>query len=205
MYYHAASDRYIQPGQSFTLGEVQYPSNWLTTVSTAEKAAIGLVEVQVVGEHKDPTYYNNSEVLFHGVLTKSYTERADLTPAKTQIKNLIDSVAGSARASYLSQGEHVIREYDQAYSEALAYKDAGYPVSPVPLSVSCWATASATTNTAAADNIIAQGDFLKLKLDQIREVRLVSKAAIDSASTVSELIDSKNSALIALEALRNVS
>ncbi len=205
MYYIAASDRYLQPGQSFVLGDVQYPSNWLSTVSAGEKAALGITKVQVVGEHNDPTFYNNSEVLSNGVLTKSSAVKADLTQAKNGIKNLIDSVAGSARNSYLSQGDHVIREYDQAYSEANTFKDAGYPVGDVPLSVSCWATASSITAQAAADSIIAQGNFLKLKLDQIREARLIGKASIDAATTVEDILAAKQTALEALGALTNVS
>lgn len=204
MFYHAASDRYIQPGQSFTLGQVQYPSNWLQHATASDKEALGISEVQVAGSHNDPLYYNNTEILSNGVLTKTSTAKTDLSQIKTQLKNQVDSTAGSARTSYLSQGDHVIREYDQAYAEAVAFKDAGYPAEAIPLSVSCWATASVTTATAAADNIIAAGNFLKLKLDQIREARLIGKAGIDSATTVTELKDAYDSSVAAIGALRNV-
>jgi len=46
-------------------------------------------------------------------------------------------------------------EYALAEKEATDYKTAGYPATPVPSSVSSWATAKGWTATVATDNIIA--------------------------------------------------
>jgi hypothetical protein len=205
MFYHAASDRYLLPYYSFTLGEVQYPSTWLTTVSEAEKLEKGITEVTISGIHLDSLYYINTETLSNGVLTKNSTARTDLDPIKSKLKGQVDAIAGNVRNSYLSQGDHVLREYDQAYDEAVAFKDAGYPAGSVPLSVSCWATASSSTATVAADDIIAAGDAMKLKLNQIREARLIGKANIEAATNVTDLKSSYDAAVSAINTLRNIS
>lgn len=202
MFYHAASDTYILEGRPFTLGETQYPANWLNFPENRE--ALGITEVTVSGSHGDPLYYNNTESLGNGVLTLVSTEKTDLVGVKTSHKNTIDSLAGSIRLSYLSQGEHVIREYDQAYDEAKTYKAAGYSGN-VPVAISCWATASGMTNAEATDNIIAQGDFLKAKLDQIRSERLIGKSQIDAAADVTALKAAFDTCKSNLELLRNVS
>jgi hypothetical protein len=204
-YYHTETDGYFSSEMPFVLNGNQYPAGWLESALAIEIQALGLREIETVGTHKDPFYYTNTESLNKGVLTKSSTPKTNLTEVKKELKRQIDEAAGVIRNSYISAGEHVIREYDRAYAEAVEYKNAGYPASPVPLAISCWAKAINVSNTYAADNIITQGKFLQTVLDRIREIRLTHKASIDGATTVDKLISVHSIALAKLNALKNVS
>ena len=68
MFYSKQYDKYIAEGTAFTLGEVQYPSNWLNCASAKEKAEAGLVEVTVVGSPANDAYYWVSTTLENGVM-----------------------------------------------------------------------------------------------------------------------------------------
>lgn len=94
MFYSTTENKYINEGVPFTLNEVQYPANWLQCASTAEKAAIGLVEVQTVGSPADDRFYWVSSVLENGTLTYTNTPK-DLEMLKTYWKKNIRECAYS--------------------------------------------------------------------------------------------------------------
>lgn len=63
IYYHKKTQRHIKPATSFALEDVQYPDNWLTLATEIEITNLGLVPIQMVGEQKDPLFYNNESIL----------------------------------------------------------------------------------------------------------------------------------------------
>lgn len=75
MFYNAEHNQYVNEGAAFTLGDVQYPANWLNNATADEKAEAGLVEVTVVGAPGDDRYYWVSETLEAGVLTYTNTPK----------------------------------------------------------------------------------------------------------------------------------
>lgn len=94
MFYAQSENKYIVEGSAFELGGVQYPQNWLNLASAEDKAAIGLVEVTVVGEKKDDRYYWNSETLEGPVLTYTNTPK-DLDSLKANATAQINDAAHS--------------------------------------------------------------------------------------------------------------
>ena len=81
MFYRVESDQYINEGMPFTIGDVDYPANWLNLSTPEEKTALGLVEVITVGERKDDRYYWISESLDGATLTITSTPK-DLVTVK---------------------------------------------------------------------------------------------------------------------------
>jgi hypothetical protein len=69
MWYHAASNTHVGRGQAFTLDDINYPANWLELASADEIAALGFVEVAVVGARGDDRYVDNAETLVGDTLT----------------------------------------------------------------------------------------------------------------------------------------
>ncbi len=84
-------------------------------------------------------------------------------------------------------------EYELAEKEANDYKTAGYPASPVPGSVSAWATAKGWTNTLAADDIIATANAWRQAQASIRANRLAHKENARNAADVTALDTVKSS------------
>jgi hypothetical protein len=92
MFYHKATDQYINAGNPFTINELQYPANWLYLATSEEINSVGLEAVAVVGEPKDELYYWVSTQQSNGIIT--YTNVAkDLDMVKTFWKNSIDATA----------------------------------------------------------------------------------------------------------------
>ncbi|TBW58568.1 hypothetical protein EZI54_04065 [Marinobacter halodurans] len=94
----------------------------------------------------------------------------------------IDQAAGNARERFVSPGYLVDQEYKRAEEAARSFADAGYPASDVPSAVSSWASAKSWTAQQAADDIIATADYWYGAIDQIREIRLAGKAAVQAAT-----------------------
>lgn len=64
MYYNEQHNQYIQENVSFTIGDTQYPSNWLDYASPEDKSALGLVEVITVGTRaSERTNYVSEELV----------------------------------------------------------------------------------------------------------------------------------------------
>jgi hypothetical protein len=89
-----APSQYIQDGAPFTVNGTSYPAGWLNAASAEEKAAVGLVEVTVVGQREDDRFYWVSESLADGVQTYTNTPK-DLDLLKTQWVKQINQTAYS--------------------------------------------------------------------------------------------------------------
>jgi hypothetical protein len=92
MYYHKASDQYINESTPFVIDDIQYPANWLQLANQNEIKDAGLSPVTYNGEPKDDLYYWVSTTQSNGVIT--YTNKPkDLNMLKTYWNNIIDSTA----------------------------------------------------------------------------------------------------------------
>jgi len=89
-----APSQYIQDGAPFTVNGTSYPAGWLNAASAEEKAAVGLVEVTVVGQREDDRFYWVSESFADGVKTYTNTPK-DLDGLKTQWVKQINQTAYS--------------------------------------------------------------------------------------------------------------
>ena len=74
-------------------------------------------------------------------------------------------------------------EYAMAEADALSYKAAAYPATPVPSSVQSWATAKNQTTTWAADNILATATSWRTAQANLRANRLGKKELVRACST----------------------
>lgn len=63
MFYSSQHKQYVREGVEFTLGDIQYPANWLNLSTAEEKAAIGLVEVKLTNSPADDRFYWVTETL----------------------------------------------------------------------------------------------------------------------------------------------
>ena len=94
MFYNKQYDKYISEGVAFTLGDIQYPANFLNLSSAEEKIEAGLVEVTVVGSPSDERYYWVSQDLKDGVLTYVNTPK-DLAGLKESSVSQLNATAYS--------------------------------------------------------------------------------------------------------------
>ena len=94
MFYNKQHNQYVNENAAFTLDGVQYPANWLNNASAAEKAALGLVAVQVVGHPEDERYYWVSTTLADGVMTYVNTPK-DLAVLQNQAVTNVNATAYS--------------------------------------------------------------------------------------------------------------
>ena len=80
-----AIQQLIPDGNQFTIGDIQYPSNWVNLSTLEEKQAIGMVDV-VYGTRPDDRYYwvtESAPVIANGVVEINYTSTAkDLADLK---------------------------------------------------------------------------------------------------------------------------
>ena len=75
MFYRKQSDQYILEGMPFVIDGTQYPQNWLNLSTPEDKIALGLVDVVVTGEAKNPVYYWTGETLDGAVKTLTATAK----------------------------------------------------------------------------------------------------------------------------------
>lgn len=94
MFYATKQDKYIVEGTAFELDGVQYPAVWLNQSTAEEKAAIGLVEVRVIGAPENPQYYWVSETLEGPSLTYTNTPK-DLAQVKETATSQTNTTAYS--------------------------------------------------------------------------------------------------------------
>ena len=91
-----AIEQLISDGNQFTIGDIQYPSNWVNMSTPEEKQAIGMVDV-IYDTRPDDRYYwvtESAPVIVNGVVEINYTSTPkDLTELK---KNAIAQVNHSA-------------------------------------------------------------------------------------------------------------
>ena len=97
---------------AFTYEGLQYPANWIQNATSAEKSAIGLVEVTISGNAKDSEYYNNSlsnnKIESDGSVTKTWSSSAK---SLSDVKSNKITQAKSSANSMLSQTDwYVVRK-----------------------------------------------------------------------------------------------
>ena len=94
MFYSTTDGQYIREGQAFTIGDVQYPQNWLNHSTPEEKEAIGLEEVVATNSPKHDKYYWVSSTLDGAELTYTNTPK-DLDNVKSLAISEINQIAHS--------------------------------------------------------------------------------------------------------------
>lgn len=112
----------------------------------------------------------------------------------------IDGVADQVYVAIGGPSPGRLAEYQQANSDAQAFKAAGYPVATIPSTVACWVTASGMTPQAAADNIIATAASWISVLENIRESRLIGKKNVNAATTTADAQAAANAAIAQIQA-----
>lgn len=96
----------------------------------------------------------------------------------------IDAAADSVYVAIGGPSPGRLAEYQQASTDASAFKAAGYE-GAVPVTVSCWTQANpGWTDQQAADDIIATAEKWITALQGIRSARLLGKYAVMQAATV---------------------
>ena len=131
MFYHRETNQHFSVNKSFVLNDIQYPSNWLTTVNESTIEALGLVPVTVVGNKKDEKYYINSESFDNGVLTITSSMRplVDIRKEKLkEINNITDAIISSVKDDYPADE---VMSWAKQEMEAKAYMQD--PSSSIPL------------------------------------------------------------------------
>jgi len=94
MFYNAEFNQYVNEGTTFTLDGIQYPPSWLNQSTPEQKAAIGLVEVQVIGGPANQQYYWVSENLEGPILTYTNIPK-DLIGVQESATTLVNTTAYS--------------------------------------------------------------------------------------------------------------
>jgi hypothetical protein len=92
MFYSTTDGQYINEGQAFTIGDVQYPNNWLNLSTPEEKLAIGLEDVIATNSPANDQYYWVSSTLDKATLTYTNTPK-NLTDVKANAFNQINNIA----------------------------------------------------------------------------------------------------------------
>lgn len=75
MFYSTTTNTYIKEGVPFSIGDTQYPANWLNLSTSSDKAQAGLSEVITVGDRADDRYYWVTETLSGNVRTITNTPK----------------------------------------------------------------------------------------------------------------------------------
>ena len=100
-YYHAASARHLSEGNPFTLGDVQYPANWLNLSTAQDKLDLGLEEVITVGTPEDSRYFWVSDILVGAVRTIINTPKDPEVVAAIKLSAINARVAQLERETLL--------------------------------------------------------------------------------------------------------
>ena len=92
----------------------------------------------------------------------------------------IDHAAGNARSHFATNSAFIESEYQRAYDTAVAWINSGYQ-GEAPAPVKSDAEAYGRTEQEAARFIKATGDYWFNTLDNIRDIRLKGKQAVETA------------------------
>lgn len=92
----------------------------------------------------------------------------------------IDTAAGAARTQFATSSAFIESEYQRSYDTAVAWINSGYQ-GEAPKPVKSDAEAFGRTDQEAAQYIKSTGDYWFSKLDEIRDIRLKGKQAVETA------------------------
>lgn len=112
----------------------------------------------------------------------------------------IDSAAQAVYNGIGSSSPGMLAEYQQANADAQAYKAAGY-TGAIPATIECWVTASGMTPQAATDNIIETAGAWIGCLNAIRAARLLGKAAVKKATSITDAQAAATAAISQIQAI----
>ena len=118
------------------------------------------------------------------------------------LSELIDSAAGQARASFVSPGSYIDKEYLLAKQEAQGWLDGGKDEAAIPSSVSDHMAMFGVGAEAAATEIVATAEQWEQALATVRSARLGGKAAVRSAETIEAAEQAAKAAIAELNAIR---
>ena len=116
----------IVPGNPFVYEEIQYPANWLTHSTSADKSALGLVEVIDDPRPDDRFYFVNADPANAG---KWITTPKDLTQIRAMLTDQVNGFVGSTLAqtdwkvTREAEGYKPLDQVMMSYRKAL--RDAG--------------------------------------------------------------------------------
>lgn len=116
-------------------------------------------------------------------LWQAGTWGTDMQTARAEAARSIDAAVDAA--TYRVVGSR-LAEYQQAETEAAAYRDAGYS-GEVPASVAAHVEAYGVSAQEAADTILAMASAWRGALMQMRSARLKAKRLCDSAADIPQL------------------
>lgn len=94
MFFHPNTNQHVRVGVPFEIDGNLYPANWLQLATPEEKEALGLEEVQVVGERKDDRFFWVSEALEGATLTITSTPK-DLEQVRANAISQVNAIAYS--------------------------------------------------------------------------------------------------------------
>jgi hypothetical protein len=134
MFYSSTDGQYIQEGNAFTIGDVQYPANWLNLSTPEQKLEVGLEEVIATNAPANDQYYWVSTELDKAKLTYINTPK--------ELPSVKDSATGQVRSTayslLLPTDWMVVKSFETS--------------TPIPAN---WNTWRATIRTQAQDAITA--------------------------------------------------
>ncbi|MCP1375403.1 hypothetical protein [Dyella lutea] len=123
-----------------------------------------------------------------------------LPEVQAQLCQAIDAVADTVYMSIGGPSPGRLAEYQQAQTEATAFKDAGY-AGAVPPTVQCWATAKGWTGQQACDDILATAQQWMGALQAIRSARLLGKQSVLNAADEASASAAADTAIANLQAI----
>lgn len=142
------------------------------------------VQTLLANQYFGAWYETNTEILRY-VIDKTETEiREDFNNNKAQLILKIDQDTDAFIKSVVGERSS---EYEIAESEAISFKDAGYPELEVPVSVSSDAIANGYSNTIACDLILKMSTEWRSVQSALRSNRLMLKVQAKNAMTKDEL------------------
>ena len=130
MFYRKQSDQYILEGMPFVIDGTQYSQNWLNLSTPKDKETLGLVDVVVTGEAKNPVYYWTGETLDGAVKTLTATAK-DLAEVQ---KSAITQINQTAYSLLFPSDWMVVKSVETS--------------TPVPEKMAAWRASIRATATA---------------------------------------------------------
>ena len=126
-----------------------------------------------------------------------------ISPATRRLSacTAIDSAAGAARTRFASDSAFIETEYQRAYDTATAWINSGYQ-GEVPAPVKSDAEAFGRNELDSAHYIKTTGDYWFSKLDEIRDIRLKGKQAVEQSPDEADFMSVAQPFIEQLEALK---
>ncbi|MDQ7735518.1 hypothetical protein QT231_22695 [Halomonas sp. SpR1] len=139
---------------------------------------------------------------FEQAAAKGIPNEVIISALNNELGRDIDTVAGNARAAFVSPGSYIDQEYLLAKQEASEWLAGGKDETAIPSSVQDHIDMFGVSAEAAAQEIVATAEQWEQALGAIRSVRLGGKAAVSRAETIEAAEQAAKEAVAALNAIR---